>query len=248
MHNGDRDAGLNTDSFPADGEWHELTTPERGSAPAGYTAWLNTEPDAVGLADDLDSPLADADTEEPKDAAPLPQREKIRLRWIGVAAVTACVVLGIGVWTVLQREPTTTDAAPGNAITTPSISTDQRPPACVSVRTPQRVSGAGPGSTASGPDVVLALEAAYYVDRSAAAVRALLVSGGPFGLDSEIQAGIDAIPIGTRDCVDIIPAGPQRWSVTITEHRPAGSTVMLHQTITTTTRDGRTLVAAVEPA
>ncbi|WP_146099114.1 hypothetical protein [Nocardia nova] len=141
--------------------------------------------------------------------------------------------------------PETAAIAPTQPRSEPT--TPQAPGCPASPELPQ-IRGDEAGNTTSGPEVVLALETAYYVQRSAAAVRAVLVPDGPFGSDAEIQSGIDAVPAGTTHCVQIAPAGPDRWMVTITEHRPAGSTVTLHQLISTTVRGPATLVAAVTPA
>lgn len=117
---------------------------------------------------------------------------------------------------------------------------------CPAGTTGERITGNGAGSTESGPQVILALEHAYYVDRDAAAVRAVLAPDGRFGSDAEIQAGIDAVPAGTTHCTDITAAGPDRWSVLVSERRPDGHRVSHSQTIHTTHRDGRTLIFAVE--
>ncbi|MBF6341568.1 hypothetical protein IU450_37680 [Nocardia abscessus] len=181
-------------------------------------------------------------------------RPRSRRRLV-VALLSICgpaVIIGIGIWgwpadTAPQSQSPLTGAASPPTAAPPASSV--APGAwCVQRAGADRVSGSGAGSTASGPEVILALEYSYYTRRDATVVRTLLAPEGRFGSDAEIQAGIDAVPTGTTHCVDITPAGPDRWSVTVTERWPNDSRTVHRQTISTTTRDTRTLVVAVEPA
>ncbi|MEV0297054.1 hypothetical protein [Nocardia sp. NPDC050710] len=220
---------------------------ETGPEPHGYALWL-AHPEPSAPANDVSGAGAG---EAPKVS---------RARMFGARLILAitCVaiiggLIGLAVWLV----PTTQSspparvpvAAPPPSSATISTSVPATDPSwCRTENGPQRISGNGKGSPASAPEVILALEYAYYVDRAADAVRRLLAPDGRFGADAEIQAGIDAVPAGTKHCVSITAAGIDRWAVVLTEKRPDGSTVVHAQTISTTQREDRALIVAVETA
>ncbi|MBF6302457.1 hypothetical protein IU459_33690 [Nocardia amamiensis] len=221
-----------------------------GAARPDYTTWL-PHPAAAHPAEPTEQP---AGVQEPpirqRHIASRPRRGAVvgLLSMIGVAATVSAVVW---VWPAQPSPPTASapsTGSPAPATALPPTSSTVPVAWCESRFGPERVSGNSAGSAASGPEVILALEYAYYTRRDATAVRTLLAPDGRFGSDAEIQAGIDAIPTGTTHCVDIIPAGPDRWAVTVTERWPNDSRVVHRQFISTTSRDNRTLVVAVEPA
>ncbi|MFE9328270.1 hypothetical protein ACIHDR_45990 [Nocardia sp. NPDC052278] len=214
----------------------------------GYTIWLpdTRHSTAGGAALDDDAALK---TREPAHTT----RIRVRVVLAGLSTLASVIAISAGAWllSTISTAPTTQQGtaqpapapAPDAIVTTTSVGSW-----CEILNSPERVSGNGVGSRDSGPQVILALEHAYYLDRTAAAVRLLLAPDGRFGSDEEIQAGIDAVPAGTTHCTSITAAGTNQWSVAVTERRPLGSIVVHHQTISTTRRDGLELVVAVEPA
>ncbi|MCC3317986.1 MULTISPECIES: hypothetical protein [Nocardia] len=237
-----------TGPLPAPDDWFDIDAPPAPAPvperPGHYRSWLQTTDRSTSAA----APeLALAEPDSPEADEPLRDGGGHRVwTWIfATGAVGAAVAAGVFVFAPFRSPdltPTVVTALPGPTAVMATVS------ACPPSPGLPQFDGQGAGSTRSGPEVVLALEHGYYVERTAAAVRTVLVADGPFGTDAEIQSGIDDIPVGTTHCVQIAAAGPERWAVTITEHRPAGSTVVLHQLITTTVRENRTLVAAVTPA
>ncbi|NKU60937.1 hypothetical protein GS883_21740 [Rhodococcus hoagii] len=63
---------------------------------------------------------------------------------------------------------------------------------------------------------------------------------------ADLQSGIDLhVPVGTVHCVEVRPTDlPGSFALELTEKRPNGETVRYLQTISTSVRDGRTLIAA----
>ncbi|MDI9915404.1 hypothetical protein [Rhodococcus sp. IEGM 1379] len=101
------------------------------------------------------------------------------------------------------------------------------------------------GDQKSGAGVIAAFEYAYYVTRSADAVRALATPDSPLPLADKIKAGIDSVPIGTTHCVRITPITDRVYSVVIAEMRPGQTPAQFSQTITTKDIDGRWFVDSI---
>lgn len=230
----------------------DTAAPHAMDESTGYTVWLPRTEDpapATGIdALDIDDHPATPQARE----AVRPTRFHGRVGIALVSTLASATVISLGVWVLSTTANTGSDqhSAPQSPATASVAGATSTSAAqwCQILDSPERVSGNGVGSRGSGPQVILALEHAYYVDRTAAAVRLLLAPEGRFGTDEEIQAGIDALPTGTTHCVNITAAGLDRWSVSITERRPLGSTVVHHQLISTTQRDDQGLVVAIEPA
>lgn len=204
---------------------------------AGYVDWLparRPDPDATTV----DLTAAPASTKKPPTT-----RRRIG---VVVGAGLVLAVIGAALWWTTGHD----DEAPTGAVTvSPSPAS---PPVvadwCEPARDGARVRGNSRGSTSSATEAIFALEYAYYVLRDATTIRALLAPDGRFGTDAEIQNGIDTVPLGTTHCVEAAPAGPDRWTVTLTERRPGGRTLTHHQTITTRQHDRRVLIVSVETA
>ncbi|MEC3953832.1 hypothetical protein VMT65_12400 [Nocardia sp. CDC153] len=111
------------------------------------------------------------------------------------------------------------------------------------------VRGNGPGSTKSGPDVILALQNRYYVDRSGKSVREMFAPDAAAPTVDQIQAGIDSIPVGTTYCVQIMP-GPfdGQHVMIVTERHPDTTTRTWSPQLVITTKQGdATLISAIVP-
>lgn len=109
------------------------------------------------------------------------------------------------------------------------------------------ISGNGPGGTGSGPDAILGFQYAFYVDRNADKARGFATPEAAATQLSTLQAGIDdGVPVGTEHCVLIRPSGqPGVFAVEMVQKAADGAIVRYAQTISTTVRDGKTLIAAI---
>ena len=122
---------------------------------------------------------------------------------------------------------------------------DVTPPAPAVAETDATACRTDPGDQKSGAGVIAAFEHAYYVARSATAVRALTTPDTSLPTAEKIQAGIDTVPTGTTHCVRITPIAAGIYSVALTEIRPGQPPTQLPQTIATTELDGRWLVDVI---
>lgn len=185
-------------------------------------------------------------------------------RAISAALAAAGVVTVVGVVVAVNLRaasdgPTAPGGAPAAADASgvvPTVTTtaglpetwDHAVPGCTRTRTASVTIGADPGDTSSPQNVIMALEWAYYVDRSAAAVRALTTPDAAVPAEHAIQAGIDAQPPGARYCVYITAADTSGrvWDVELHEQWPGEEVARYGQTITTTGgEDGRTLITGI---
>ncbi|MFI5436793.1 hypothetical protein ACHMZP_34175 [Rhodococcus baikonurensis] len=122
---------------------------------------------------------------------------------------------------------------------------DVTPPAPSAAETDPTACRTDPGDQKSGPGVIAAFEHAYYVTRSATAVRALTTPDTSLPAVEKIQAGIDTVPTGTTHCVRITPISAGIYSVALTEMRPGQPPAQFPQTITAKELDGRWFVDVI---
>ncbi|MFX0576010.1 hypothetical protein [Nocardia nepalensis] len=120
-------------------------------------------------------------------------------------------------------------------------------PNCEPTRTEQLVRGNGTGSTASGPDVILAFQYAYYVSRSGSDARALTSPEAGVSAVQLIDAGIKSIPLGTQHCVLITSMLDGRFDVVITEIRPDSTVRTYRQFVSVAPREGITVITKISP-
>ncbi|MFC9894305.1 hypothetical protein ACFVMC_11480 [Nocardia sp. NPDC127579] len=120
-------------------------------------------------------------------------------------------------------------------------------PGCEAARTGEFVRGNGVGSTESGPDVILAFQHAYYVQRSGAAARALTAPDALVPAAAMIDKGIASVPEGTRHCVLITPMPDGRFDVVITDMRPDASVRTYRQFVTVAVEDGAMVITRIAP-
>ncbi|MFI9508924.1 hypothetical protein [Nocardia sp. NPDC052566] len=118
-------------------------------------------------------------------------------------------------------------------------------PGCEAMRTGQLVRGNGTGSTASGPEVILAFQHAYYVARSGTSARALTAPDAAVPPAEVIDKGITSIPAGTQHCVMITPMLDGRFDVVISEMRPDAAARTYRQFVTVADRDGAVLITRI---
>jgi hypothetical protein len=121
-------------------------------------------------------------------------------------------------------------------------------PGCEPIRTAQLVRGNGVGSTASGPDVILAFQHAYYVARSGSLARMVTAPDAWVSQAEVIDVGIATVPVGTRHCVQITPLPDGRFDVQVTETRPDQTVRMYRELVTVSMRHGATMITRIDPA
>ncbi|WP_433575479.1 hypothetical protein [Nocardia brasiliensis] len=126
------------------------------------------------------------------------------------------------------------------------VSTHRPNGACPTEHAATIVRGAEKGSTATGPDAIMAFQYAYYVERSGERARQAVADDATVSPAATIQRGIDTIPAGTTHCVRIVTIADNRYSVEVTEYRPGGVPATYNkQTVTTAVIDGRTLITGI---
>ena len=189
-------------------------------------------------------------------------------RVIGLVAfaVTAVVVVVVVLSVVRgenRRVDSSTVATASMTAMAPMVADEHAAAGCRQSRAGLSVSGTGPGGFGSGPDVILAFERGYYVDRDAVKAKDFLTGNaegvGRAGIrysltDDFIRRGINDVPRGTKYCVQIEPDSPDRWRVHIVEETevvvaadPLRKPITaIDQLITTVVvEDGRTLIATI---
>ncbi|MFC9553664.1 hypothetical protein ACFTWF_22685 [Rhodococcus sp. NPDC056960] len=167
-----------------------------------------------------------------------------RSRRIGFLALTALVVavlaaLVIVVVSFLSR------LSPSDPVSLDSVAPTTAPPSSTSTA-PELGCPAAQGDQASAEGVIAAFEHAYYVQRSGAAVRALVAPGVPFNSAEAVQRGIDSVPAGTTYCLTVTGIAPDTYSIGLTEYAPGGEEKQYLQKVTTAVVDGRVFIASVE--
>ncbi|MEC3914429.1 hypothetical protein [Nocardia sp. CDC160] len=228
-------------------------------------------------ADRLDPPPGYPTERRPLKRAPkpTPARERLGLsldlggrQWV-VPLLGLLAVLAVSAAIAVQIAKVTGDHTPSKPhVATPPVAAPQAPTAttaptasgfaqpaagpadlCPNETKGSTVRGNGPGSTKSGPDVILALQNRYYVDRSGKSVREMFAPDAAAPTADQIQAGIDTIPVGTTYCVQIMP-GPfdGQHIMVVTEHHPDATTRTWSPQLVITTKQGdATLISAIVP-
>ncbi|MFC9872069.1 hypothetical protein [Nocardia salmonicida] len=161
---------------------------------------------------------------------------------VGVAALTYVVVAG--------RDSGPEEAVLIAATSPPTTRKTAGPLPCADEQRGSLTIGRGPGDHTSGPGAILGFEYAFYSDRDGEKARSFVapdadtVSSAPI-----IQRGIDEhVPRGTTYCAQINQIGPDDYELDLTERRPGGTSaedLLYTQLITTTVRDGRTMITAI---
>ncbi|SIS23301.1 hypothetical protein [Williamsia sterculiae] len=169
--------------------------------------------------------------------------------------VVLLLVAGIGALALWpsDSQPAASDvpaADPTAVVATTATQSAESPapaPMCAANTTGAVVTGAGPGDTTSGPDVIQKFDYAYYVQRSGAAARAAAApSSRNLGTADTLQDSIDKVATGTQHCLRIQPTAANTWDVTLTLLAPGNSVpTIVHQVITTTVENGQTLISAI---
>lgn len=237
---------------------HAETAP--GTAP-GWASWLaeetvpQREPGEEREFDDRATDLLDDDPMAPlvyearRRAEATRQRLRARNQILAVTAATLVVALIAGaVWLKFALDgsatpaaaPTTAAAAPQPTGNQPGLSSW-----CQHVDTPDRVTSAGTGDMTSATGAILHLEYAWYVLRDATAVRSMLTPDVIAASEEATRQAISDTPVGTQHCVTISGIAADRWTVTVDERHPDGSTSSWQQIMTTSVRNGQVRISSI---
>ncbi|MFE3544500.1 hypothetical protein ACFXK0_16195 [Nocardia sp. NPDC059177] len=229
----------------------------RSEYTGGWSDWVA----APGPEDDYDAqlvqfPWPEAAADEYDEAhvlAPSGALRATRARnrsWLVLAvSVLVLVLAATGVLFLLfGRGPgdTAKHAAPPLHFTAGNLTAETATGECPTERTGSVVRSAEAGGTGSGPDAVLAFQYAYYVTRSGEQARAVVTPDAEVAPAAVIQRGIDSIPVGTTHCVRITTVADDRYTVEVTEFRPAGApATYTKQSVRTALVGERTLITGI---
>lgn len=226
--------------------------------------WVEGADPAHSPGDDVDEPPANLlslaghaavaappTSEVTGEQADSPDRRRLAL-YIGVAAallvgmaiVATVVRLAAGPPKAEPPVPPAPAAAGGSAL---PAAAGPAAGFCPVQQDAQVVQSAGPGSTSSGTDSILRFQHAYYVDRSAAKAWEVVAPGAVESKEG-LQRAIDAVPLGTRHCVQISAAGPGRHKVVVTVLGPDGKPAVYPMSIATNLIGGRALITSIAKA
>lgn len=179
-------------------------------------------------------------------------RSRMGVIVLGSVATIAVGVAAAMTFVVVAGQETEPEETVVIAATSPPTTTKKTagPLSCVDEQRGGLTIGRGPGDYSSGPGVILGFEYAFYTDRNGEKARSFVApEADTVGSAPVIQGGIDKyVPLGTTYCAQINQIGPDSYELDLTERRPGGTSaddLLYTQLITTTVRDGRTLIATI---
>ncbi|MDL9947061.1 hypothetical protein QSJ19_15980 [Gordonia sp. ABSL11-1] len=154
---------------------------------------------------------------------------------VGIAAIIAVTQMSDG-----SSQPE--DRAIQSAAPTSSTPSDP----CPTIVDGAVTTGHGSGDQKSGAGAILAFNHAYYIERSAAAARAVAAPNAVATADV-MQKYIDQRPAGTQHCLSITDRGRGTYSVVLTEipPEPGAQPIVYRQTIKTIQSRGKTWIASI---
>ncbi|MFD3744129.1 hypothetical protein [Nocardia sp. NPDC058633] len=230
----------------------------RSDFTGGWSDWV-ADP-APGPDDDYDAelvqfPWPEAAADEYDDARVLEPSGALRASrkrqraWVVLAvSVLVLIVAATGVFFLLfgrGGDNAARHATPPLHFTAGNLTADTAG-SCPTERTDIVLRSAEAGGTDSGPDAVLAFQYAYYVSRSGEQARAVVAPDADVSPAAVIQRGIDTIPVGTTHCVRITTVAADRFTVEVTEFRPAGApATYTKQSVRTALVGDRTLITGI---
>ncbi|OZD18300.1 hypothetical protein CH253_17705 [Rhodococcus sp. 06-156-3C] len=202
------------------------------------------------------TPAPTPDIDAPSQATPRPGQQKrpIPFGWIAGGVLAAASLIGAAVVvtgtdqtpaTPVAAAPEPSQAPPAStADSTAAPTTPVAAPWCTTAATADATTTDDAGNRESAIGVIAAFEHAYYVQRSGAAVAALMTSPAPA---DRIQAVIDRTPAGTEHCVTIAATDiPDVHAVALSLRTPSGSESAIASRITTARAGESYAIANVE--
>ncbi len=219
----------------------------------GKAAGRQPSPSSWDEDDLFDDLYNDSRTTTSDDPSSTSGRSKVGVILLGSVATIAVGVAAAMTYVVATGQDSGPEETVVVAATSPPTSTTKKtagPLACADEQRGNLTVGRGPGDTNSGPGVILGFEYAFYTDRNGEKARSYVVpEADTVGSAPIIQDGIDKyVPLGTTYCAQINQIGPDSYELDLTERRPGGTSaedLLYTQLITTTVRDGRTMIATI---
>ncbi|MFD4458003.1 hypothetical protein [Nocardia sp. NPDC058480] len=188
----------------------------------------------------------------PTDPSSKSGRGKVGVILLGSVATIAVGVAAAMTYVVVRGQNSEPEETVVVAATSPPTTTRKTagPLACADEQRGTLTIGRGHGDNNSGPGVILGFEYAFYTDRNGEKARSYVApEADTVGSAPIIQDGIDKyVPLGTTYCAQINQIGPDSYELDLTERRPGGTSaddLLYTQLITTTVRDGRTMIATI---
>ncbi|AHH15940.1 hypothetical protein NONO_c11330 [Nocardia nova SH22a] len=180
----------------------------------------------------------------PSRPAPGPESEEHhRNRGVLFGGIGAAVVLVVALVLVIVFATRGGDG-PSPAPAPASTAADG---SCVARTEGPIVYGNGPGDTTSGANAILGYEHAYYTERSAEKAHTFVAPDANVQPVPELQKTIaEHVPVGTTYCLRIASAGPNQYSVEVTEHHPDGPAAVYLELIATVNQGGRYLIQLIQ--
>lgn len=199
-------------------------------------------------------PAPDIDAPWQATPPPVQQKRPIPFGWMAAGVLVAASLIGAAVVvtgtdqtpaTPVAGAPEPSQAPPAaTATSTAAPATPVAAPWCTTAATADATTTDDAGNRASAIGVIAAFEHAYYVQRSGAAVAALMTSPAPA---DRIQAVIDRTPAGTEHCVTIAATDiPDVHAVALSLRTPSGSESAIASRITTARTGENYAIANVE--
>ena len=130
---------------------------------------------------------------------------------------------------------------------TPTPATNAADGGCVARSEGSIVYGNGPGDTFSGANAIFGYEHAYYTERSAEKAHTFVAPDANVQPVPDLQKTIaEHVPQGTTYCLRIASAGPNQYSVEVTEHHPDNTRAVYLELIGTVNQGGRYLIQLIQ--
>lgn len=179
---------------------------------------------------------------------PAPGRSNTKLLLAGAVGLAAVVALGVVVGSALSGGGDAPARGAAAATTTDTVDDGlpvlDLPEPTTTTAASSEVDDecrANRGDQNSGAGVIAAWNHAYYVQRNAAAARALATPNSSVVPADQLQPFIDAVPVGTNYCVRTKALSEDVYLVDLSELRPEGAQ-RITQTVTTQKIDGKWFV------
>ncbi|WP_254593118.1 hypothetical protein, partial [Prescottella equi] len=183
---------------------------------------------------------------QPTSGGAVPRRPSGKT--IGIASVAAVAIIGGIVWgtsfTGGDQPANTAIEATTSASEDDGLPILDLPTATTTTAAPSEDDDecrADRGDQNSGAGVIAAWNHAYYVQRNAAAARALATPNSSVVPANQLQPFIDGVPVGTNYCVRTKALSNDVYLVDLSEMRPEG-VQRIAQTVTTKKIDGKWFV------
>lgn len=181
---------------------------------------------------------------EPAPYSEPPQKKSKRPILIGALGAAAALAVGAVVIAVagspgMLGSDGSAEASGPTTIAATAAAVDDY---CIESTDGNTITSNRPGDQSSGPNVILAFEYAYYVERDGEQAYALAAPGALAVEADDIQDGIDQAPVDTDYCATITETAPDRFTLDLAVRMSPTSDENYRMYITTTEIDGKSFI------